>query len=73
MAKIQLINGPFNGRRITDLGTVRIPMGIASKIKNGRPAIGAKSGSAIYEPDSNRRRAFWLRNQWDGITVANID
>lgn len=72
--RILLVNGPCDGRRITDLGTVRIRMAIADGWLCGRPAIGARSGCAIYEFHGNdRARAYWLRNDWEGHIVGNIN
>jgi len=71
--KMQLEGGPWNGLEIEDSGTVAIRIGIATKWRNGFPAIGYPSGSAIYEPSEDRSRAFWAGNQWDGITVSIIN
>lgn len=69
---MQLINGPLDKKVIKDLGKVVVRIGIASKWKDGKPAIGSRSGNAIYEPSKNRKKAFWLENQWEGTTQKII-
>jgi len=69
---ITLHGGPYNGRTIRDLGSVRIRMGIADCYEGNKPAIGARCGTAIYEPTEDRARAHWLTNDWDGRIVDII-
>ena len=66
---ITLHGGPYNGRCIEDLGMVQIKMGIAERWPQ-QP--GDESGFAVYEPNKDRTRAFWLVNVWDGKHVENI-
>jgi hypothetical protein len=61
-SNITLINGPYNNKEIKDLGTVTIRMLISDDGKTH----GANVGFSLYEPDKDRKRAFWLRNVWDG-------
>ena len=70
---IELVNGPWSNHMITDSGTVEIKMEISKKWKGNRPAEGAESGYAIYEPSADRKTAFWLRNVWEGITLKVIE
>lgn len=65
MKKITLINGPLNGTRIKDLGTVQIQM----PLREGQEA-GARIGTSIYEPNEDRSLAFFLENQWHGKLVS---
>ena len=70
---ITLINGPWNGYSIPFHGTKVIKMAIAERWQGNRPAIGARSGAAIYEPGGDGPLAFWLENRWDGITTAIVE
>lgn len=71
MKKIRLHGGPWNGRKITDLGTKIIRMSIAKKWNGNRPAIGSESGIAHYDPTPDRTSAHWSHNEWTG-PVAKI-
>jgi hypothetical protein len=64
-----LINGPYHGRQIQDLGTVRQKMSIYRPLPDGR----IKTGCAIYEPSPDRSQSFWLENIWDGSTLIPLD
>ena len=68
MDQITLHGGPWNGRKIEDLGSDTITMAIAERHEpDGRtPAIGFRVGSAVYEPNKSRTAAFWLENAWEG-------
>lgn len=71
---ITLHGGPWNGRTITDHGTVLVRMGIATEWMTTPegwvlPAPGARGGFARYEPTPDRRHAHWLDNEWDGVIV----
>ena len=61
-SNITLHNGPYNNKTIKDSGTVTIKMFISD---NGKTP-GANVGYSLYEPDKDRKRAFWLGNVWDG-------
>jgi hypothetical protein len=69
---MKLEGGPWNGRKIEDSGKAVVRITIAEKWRNGYPAIGYRCGLASYEPSEDRKQAFWLTNQWDGMTVAII-
>ncbi|MFA5265907.1 MAG: hypothetical protein WC378_18965 [Opitutaceae bacterium] len=66
---ILLVGGPYNGRRIADIGTVIIKMEIAAKwpLVEGTPC-----GDAVYEPNAERTHAFWVGNDWNCTHVATI-
>ena len=72
-----LRNGPCDNKRVEDLGRPVIKIAIASKwirTENGpRPARGAKTGVAIYEPSKDRTEAFWLSNEWHGTVEGNVE
>lgn len=68
--QIELVSGPYNGRRIEDLGTVAIRMEIAERWPQ---QDGDKCGAAVYEPNAERTHAFWLNNVWDGTHVETIE
>lgn len=61
-----LINGPFNGMEIDDLGTVTQKLSLHKPRRDG--AI--ECGYAIYEPSLDRSRSFWRENLWDGATLV---
>lgn len=65
---ITLVNGPYNGRKIDDAGTVTIRM----CIYDPAPVVGAKTGHATYEPSKDRARAFWLDNTWSGTLDEEV-
>lgn len=73
MKKIALIGEPYNGKWIKDSGVVTIRMGIASEWQGNRPSVSAKCGSAYYEPDEQRIRAFWRENVWEGTVVGIVE
>ena len=66
---IVLTGGPWNGNYRPDAGKVVVRVLIATEWQKGycgmRPAVGAKTGFAIYEPREDRSRAFWSHNEWD--------
>jgi len=64
---ILLVNGPYDGERIDDLGAAVIRMSIA----RGGHEVGNPLGMAIYEPTKDRKQAFWADNQWLG-TIEEI-
>jgi len=64
-----LINGPYHGRQIQDLGTVSQKISIYRPLPDGRIEI----GYAIYEPSHDRLQSFWLENIWDGSTLIPLD
>lgn len=78
---ITLHGGPWNRRKIDDLGTVTIRMFIATRYTTTvtgtkKVAHGAQVGSAVYEfcPwTEERTEAFWLENEWTGTCVSNGD
>lgn len=63
-----LINGPYNGRAIEDSGVCVLRM----VIYDGGQVVGAIIGEAIYEPDKNRKRAFWSENNWLGTLEGSV-
>lgn len=65
---MKLINGPYDGREIEDLGSAIVRM----CIYDGGQVAGATIGEAIYEPDQTRERAFWSDNNWLGILEGVI-
>lgn len=38
--------------------------------KGGKPIPGTMAGTAVYEPTTDRSKAFWLENHWHGILIA---
>lgn len=64
-----LIGGPYNGRVLEDSGTVTIRM----LLLDGGRVKGARCGEAVYEPDDERKHAFWLENRWDGTLEQIIE
>lgn len=66
--KIKLINGPYNGREIEDVGTVIIRMDVST---NGEMP-GATIGDATYEPNDDRSLSFWNGSDWIGNLEAVI-
>lgn len=68
-SNITLHSGPYHGKMIRDSGTVQIKMIISD---NGQ-VKGANVGYALYEPDKNRKNAFWLGNFWDGTLEGNYN
>lgn len=73
MKRIRLHSGPWNGKVIEDSGAVRICLGIATKWEGNRPAVGARVGNAVYEPDADRKHAHWSHNEWDGICIYTVE
>jgi hypothetical protein len=69
MADVILINGPYNGRQIEDSGTVIVSM----SVYDGGYRVGAKLGTARYEPSVDRRLAFWEGNTWHGELLGIIE
>ena len=67
---IYLINGPWNGRLIQDLGTVTQKMVIYAC---GAPTPGTEIGYALYEPNVERTLSFWSHNVWEGILEGSMD
>lgn len=59
---MKLINGPYDGREIEDLGSVVVRMAVY----DGGLIPGATIGEAIYEPNETRELAFWSDNRWMG-------
>jgi crotonobetainyl-CoA:carnitine CoA-transferase CaiB-like acyl-CoA transferase len=68
MKTILLINGPWNGREIEDLGASVIRM----VLYDGGEVAGSTVGESIYEPDESRDMAFWLNNNWLGTLGGSI-
>lgn len=64
-----LINGPYNGRTISDAGTVIVAMCIYSD----GCRVGSIGGIATYEPSADRSLAFYLDSTWSGPIVAIVD
>jgi hypothetical protein len=54
---------------LEDSGTVTIRM----LILDGGRVKGARCGEAVYEPDDERKHAFWLENRWDGTLEQIIE
>lgn len=68
---VTLLGGPWNHCQVENDGAVRIHMMI---YEHGKPVVGAKFGSAIYEHSSAESPvAFWLENSWDGILERIIE
>lgn len=63
---MQLINGPYNGRMIEDLGTVEQRMAIYRPNQQK-----TECGVAVYEPGDGRKESFWSHNVWDGSTLID--
>jgi len=70
-SKIQLHGGPWNNKQVEDLGFDVLLMAIATKWEGSKAAAGARIGSAVYEPSDDRKVAFWLENQWEGVRAGN--
>lgn len=58
---IELCCGPFNGKKIKDLGTTLIKMSFE---------MNGKSFLSVYEPSEDRKLAFFLENQEDGEIIV---
>ena len=65
---MKLINGSWDGYELVYRDTVLIHMALATEWDGDRPAKGARSGVAIYEPSDCGKYAYWLKNCWDGTT-----
>lgn len=61
-----LINGPYHGRIIDDIGTVVQKMPIYRKRKLNEVTC----GYAFYEPSEDRLFSFWRENVWDGSVLV---
>lgn len=74
--KIELVGGAWNGAVIEDLGGVTQKIGIYKddygRVCRGMPRVGDLSGYALYEPDAERRRSYWLENVWDGVCCGIV-
>lgn len=65
---ITLINGPYNGAQIEDMGTDPIRMSLYDRTQGPDVLI----GFAYYIPGDQRARAFWDGNYWEGKLVEII-